>query len=85
MTKTQRINFILAATISIYSLIIAILAIKQHFEIKSLENTNTQNQTAIANLKRELDTPEYKAADKCKNQGMWIAKCIEWELGVNVK
>lgn len=53
----------------------------QHFEIKALEDINQHNQTVIEGFQEEIDTKEYKAFDKCKGQGVFLAKCIEWELG----
>jgi len=80
MTKPQKINLILFIIISIYTLIIFILLTKQHFEIKSLENINTKNETVIENLRQDLNSSEYKAVMKCKKENRWKAECIAWEL-----
>ena len=80
MNKTNKTIFTLIIIWVIYTFIIVIIAIKQYFEIQNLQDNNANYKTTIANLKQELDSPEYKAVKKCKDQGIWKNKCIEGEL-----
>lgn len=79
----QTINkIILTITIiaSIYILVVSIIAVKQHYKIKTLQDNNADNQTVIAELKQELNSPEYKIVKKCTSQKVWVKECIEWEF-----
>ena len=80
MQTINKIILTIAIITSIYILVVSILAIKQHYEIKSLQDNIIDNQSVIASLKQELSSPEYKIVKKCTSQKVWVRECIEWEF-----
>ena len=81
MNKINKIILSIAIITSIYILTVSIFAIKQHYTIQILQDKNADYQRVIADYKKDLNTPEYMAFDKCKGQGKWLGECIAWELG----
>lgn len=80
MDKINKIILTIAIITSIYILTVSIIAVKQHFKIKTLQDNIIDNQNVIADYKKDIESPEFKAVKKCKKQNVWVAECISWEL-----
>jgi hypothetical protein len=80
MNTINKIILTLAIITLIYILVVSIIAVKQHYTIKTLQDNIIDNKTVIAELKQELSSPEYKIVKKCTSQKVWVKECIEWEF-----
>lgn len=80
MDRFQKIIFSIIAIGVVCTFVLAVIAIKQHFTIKDLIDDNIKCETTLANLKQEMNSPEYNAIQKCRTENYWRAECIAWEL-----
>lgn len=80
MQTINKIILTVAILVSIYILTVSIIAVKQHYKIKDLQDNNADYQSVIAWYKQDIESPEFKAVKKCKKQDVWVAECISWEL-----
>lgn len=80
MNKTEKKIFIIILIGIVYTFIIGIIAVKQHYKIKDLQDNIIDNQSVIAGYKQDIESKEYKAVKKCTSQKVWVKECIEWEF-----
>ena len=80
MNTINKIILTVAILVSIYILTVSIIAVKQHYKIKDLQDNLLDNKDVIALLEQELSSPEYQIIKKCTSQKVWVKECIEWEF-----